>query len=83
MTSLIHSIRRRSVVAGLVVVSFAGTSGVFASLDSGSDSAKPDVPRLGYGPGGLPPASSSTAATPPRYSVPCETPYTPWQWLCD
>ena len=83
MTSLIHSIRRRTVVAGLVVASFAGASGAFASLDSGSDYADPAVLQLGHGPGGPPTVSVPTAVIPDRSSVPCETPHTPWQWLCE
>ena len=83
MTSLIHSIRRRTVVAGLVVASFAGAGGAFASLDSGSAYADPEVLQLGYGPGGPPPVSIRTVAIPEPYSVPCETSRTPSQWVCE
>jgi hypothetical protein len=83
MTSLIHSIRRRTVVAGLVVASFAGAGGALASLDSGSDYADPEVLQLGYGPGGPPPVSIRTVANPEPSSVPCEAPHTPSQWVCE
>ena len=62
MTSLVHSIRRRTVVVGLAVASFAGASGALASLESGSDYAAPEVVQLGYGPGGPP----STGVSPVR-----------------
>ena len=52
MTSLVHSIRRRTLVVGLTVASLAGASGAFASLESGSDYAAPEIIQLGYGPGG-------------------------------
>ncbi len=54
MTSLVHSIRRRTLVLGLAVASFAGASGALATLESGSDYATPEVVQLGYGPGGPP-----------------------------
>ena len=59
MTSLVHSIRRRTLVLGLAVASFAGASGALASLESGSDYAAPEVVQLGYGPGGPPSAGVS------------------------
>ncbi len=59
MTSLARSIRRRTLVASLVVASLAGASGAFASFESGSDYAAPEVLQLGYGPGG-PPSTVST-----------------------
>ncbi len=66
MTSLVHSIRRRILVAGLVVASFAGASGALASLESGSDYAAPEVLQLGYGPGGPPSAEISTSVGVPQ-----------------
>ena len=59
MTSLVNSIRRRTLVVGLAVASFAGASGALASLESGSDYAAPEVVQLGYGPGGPPSAEAS------------------------
>ncbi len=64
MTSLVHSIRRRTLLAGLVVASFAGAGGALASLESGSDYAAPEVLQLGYGPGGPPSADISTVGLP-------------------
>ena len=52
MNSLVNSIRRRTLVVGLVVASFAAASGAFASSGSGSDYAAPEIIQLGYGPGG-------------------------------
>ena len=59
MTSLARSIRRRTLVASLVVASLAGASGALASFGSGSDYADPEVLQLGFGPGDpRPPASA-------------------------
>jgi len=60
LTSLVHSIRRRTLVVALAVASFAGPSGAFASLESGSDYGAPEVVQLGYGPGGPPSAGVSS-----------------------
>ena len=60
MNSLVNSIRRRTLVVGLVVASFAAASGAFASSGSGSDYAAPEIIQLGYGPGG--PAGIRTVA---------------------
>jgi hypothetical protein len=60
MTSLVHSIRRRSLVACLAVAALAGAGGALASVESGSDYAAPEVLQLGYGPGGPPSTSIST-----------------------
>ena len=60
MTSLVHSIRRRTLVVGLAVASLAGASGALASRESGSDYADPEIIQLGYGPGG--PAGGRTVA---------------------
>ena len=61
MTSIVNSIRRRTLVVGLAVASFAGASGAFASFEGGSDYAAPEIIQLGYGPGG-PAAIRSVAA---------------------
>ncbi len=61
MTSLVHSIRRRTLVVCLAVASLAGASGALASLESGSNYADPEVVQLGYGPGG-PPSVNPTVA---------------------
>jgi hypothetical protein len=60
MTSLVHSIRRRTLVACLAVASLAGASGALASLETGSDYASPEVLQLGFGPGGPPSTGIST-----------------------
>lgn len=52
MTTSLKSLRRRTLVVGLAVASLAGASGAFASLESGSDYAAPEIIQLGYGPGG-------------------------------
>ena len=73
MTSLVSSIRRRSLVVGLAVASLAGTSGALASLESGSDYAAPEVVQLGFGPGGPPSAGIRTfAELPTRPAVRCD-----------
>ena len=61
MTWIPNSIRRRTLVVGLAVASFAGASGAFASFESGTDYAAPEIIQLGYGPGG--PAGIRTVAT--------------------
>jgi hypothetical protein len=75
MTSLVHSIRRRTLVVGLAVAPLAGASGALASLESGSDYAASDVVQLGYGPGGPPSADVRTVAdVPERATVRCDVP---------
>jgi hypothetical protein len=64
MTSLVHSIRRRSLVLSLALTSFAAAGGALASIASGSDYAAPDVLQLGYGPGGPPSAEASLVREP-------------------
>jgi hypothetical protein len=41
MTDMLDSIRRRTLVVGLAVASFAGVSGALASFEDGSDYAAP------------------------------------------
>ena len=60
ITSLVRSIRRRTLVVGLAAASLAGPSGALASLESGSDYGAPEVVQLGYGPGGPPSAGVSS-----------------------
>jgi hypothetical protein len=70
MTSLVHSIRRRTLVACLAVASLAGASGALASLETGSDYASPEVLQLGYGPGGPPSTVVSTFVGLPEGGLP-------------
>jgi hypothetical protein len=76
MTSLVHSIRRRTLVACLAVASLAGASGALASLETGSDYASPEVLQLGYGPGGPPSTGISTFVGLPEGGLP-EAPVVP------
>ena len=67
MTSLVHSIRRRTLVVGLVVASFAAASG--------SAYAAPEVVQAGYGPpGGHPSAKARTMAKVPKRQKAIERP---------
>ena len=66
MTSLVSLIRRRTLVVGLAVASFAGASGALASLEGGSDYAAPEVMQLGYGPGGPPSVGIHLSAEVPQ-----------------
>jgi hypothetical protein len=75
MTSIVHSLRRRTLVVGLAVASLAGAGGALASLESGSDYAEPEIMQLGYGPGGAPSASVRTfSELPEREAVRCDVP---------
>ena len=60
MSSRVHLIRRRTLVACLAVASLAGAGGALASLESGSEYGAPEVLQLGYGPGGPPSNGIST-----------------------
>lgn len=66
MTSLVHSIRRSTLVVCLAVASLAGASGALATLESGSDYAAPEVLQLGYGPGGPPSTAIRTSVGLPQ-----------------
>ncbi len=73
MTTLVHSIRRRTLVVGLLVASFAGASG--------SAYAAPELAHIGP-PGGPPTAKTRTLAKVPkrpkvvveRIAVRCDVP---------
>jgi len=73
MATPVRSIRRRTLVVGLAVASFAGAGGTLASLESGSASAAPEVVQLSYGPPIAHPIAKKSAIVPKRPKVVAQT----------